>query len=130
MNISDDTAAVREANLSFYRAFESLDRATMEDVWSRDMPVMCVHPGWPKLMGWDVVMGSWERIFDNTSMMQFTITEDEIAVDGNLAFVVCTENITSVADGRVSEVKVQATNIYQRGGGRWLMVHHHGSPVL
>jgi len=127
---SDDTATVREANLSFYRAFESLDRASMEDIWSKDAPVMCVHPGWPKLRGWDVVMGSWERIFDNTSMMQFTITEAEIAVDGDLAFVVCTENITSVTDGRVSEAKVQATNIYRRRDGQWLMVHHHGSPVL
>ena len=75
-------------------------------------------------------MRSWERIFDNATMMQFAITGAAVALEGGWAWVTCTENITSVADGRVTEGKVQATNIFKRRDGEWLMVHHHGSPVV
>jgi ketosteroid isomerase-like protein len=32
-------------------------------------------------------------------------------------------------DGR-SQARVEATNVFERHGGRWLLVHHHGSPVV
>ena len=88
-----------------------------------------VHPGWPLLKGLDSVMGSWGRIFENTSLMRFSITGARITVAEDWAWVACTENITSVLDGRVNEARVQATNIYVKRTGRWLCVHHHGSPL-
>ena len=42
----------------------------------------------------------------------------------------CTENISSVLDGKLTEEKVQAINIYRKLEGRWLMVYHHGSPMM
>ena len=74
-------------------------------------------------------MESWERIFANTLSMRFSLTHVQVEVMGDLAWVVLTENIdSSNPDGRVS-AQVQATNIFQRQGDRWLVVHHHGSPV-
>ena len=122
--------AVREANLGFYRAFESLDVDRMADVWAHDADVKCIHPGWPLLRGWDAIFGSWGRIFDNTTMMQFAITEVEVSLESEWAWVTCTENLTSVVDGGVNQGVVQATNIYYKQGGRWLLVHHHGSPSM
>ena len=127
---SPETEGVREANQRFYRAFESLDVDQMGAVWAGEDSITCVHPGWPLIKGRDAVLGSWSRIFENTTLMQFTITGAEIVVDGDWGWVSCTENITSVIDGRVTEGKVQATNIYVRRMGRWLTVHHHGSPVV
>lgn len=121
--------AVREANLRFYRAFESLDVDQMKAVWVGEDSVTCVHPGWPLLRGRDSVMSSWKRIFENTTLMHFNITDTQVTVAGDWAWVTCTENITSVVDGKVTAGKVQATNIYTRRLGRWLTVHHHGSPV-
>ncbi len=129
MTKPSETAAVREANQRFYRAFESLDIEQMKAVWAGDDSVTCVHPGWPLLKGQAPVMGGWQRIFENTSLMQFKITGEEITVAGDWAWVTCTENITSVLDGRVTQSKVQATNIYVKRTGRWLTLHHHGSPV-
>src|SRR5947208_1184142 len=40
------------------------------------------------------------------------------------------ENITSSTDGEGQESRVLATNLYERQQGRWLMIHHHGSPVM
>ena len=125
-----DGAAVLTANQAFYDAFSALDIRRMEDVWSREDVVTCIHPGWPALDGWAEVMESWERIFDGAAMMTFTITGAEATVEGGVAWVTCTENLTSVADGRVVDARVEATNVFRNRGGRWLMVHHHGSPVL
>lgn len=122
--------AVRQANYAFYDAFSSLSIVEMSKIWLRDDSVKCVHPGWSLLRGWPDVMRSWEDIFDNATMMQFSITDDEIVVGENHAWVTCTEHITSVGDGRVSEGRVQATNVYRLEDGLWMMVHHHGSPVM
>lgn len=123
--------AVQVANQLFYRAFETLDLGQMSGVWDDEHAVTCVHPGWPLIQGRDEVMRSWDNIFNNTMVMQFTITEGTVHIEDNSAWVVCTENLRSVVDGRVSEGKIEATNIFRKHHGeRWLMVHHHGSPVM
>ena len=102
----------------------------MVEVWVHAETVKCVHPGWALLQGWEPVMESWERIFDNADMMQFAITEAEVTLEGESAWVTCTENITSVMGGRSTEGRVQAVNIYRKLEERWLMVYHHGSPMM
>ena len=130
MTDSDETEAIKLANLEFYQAFESLDMERMTGVWAQDESVKCVHPGWPILEGWEHVALSWQRIFDNAAAMQFTITGANVVLEGDWAWVTCTENLISVVDGRVTEGRVQATNIFKRHGEQWLMVHHHGSPTI
>jgi uncharacterized protein (TIGR02246 family) len=123
---SDD---VRRANESFYHAFESLDAERMAKVWLHSARVQCTHPGWRRLVGYAAVMESWERIFENTFKMGFELTAVEISVAGDLAWVVCTENITSHTHDGVSRSQVEATNVFERHDGCWRLVHHHGSPV-
>jgi ketosteroid isomerase-like protein len=125
-----DSETVRQVNASFYRAFESLDRARMEAVWLRSARVQCTHPGWPRLVGFAAVIDSWQRIFESTFEISFDLTGIEIAVVGDLAWVVCTENITSKTYDGASHARVEATNIFERHEGRWWLVHHHGSPVV
>jgi ketosteroid isomerase-like protein len=125
-----DAEAVRRANAGFYRAFAALETAAMEEVWLHSARVQCTHPGWRRLVGYAAVMESWERIFENTFEMSFDLTGVEVSVAGDVAWVVCTENITSKTYDGVSRSAVEATNVFERHGGRWLLVHHHGSPVL
>jgi ketosteroid isomerase-like protein len=124
---SDD---VRRANESFYRAFEALEAGRMGEVWLRSERVQCTHPGWRRLVGYAAVMESWERIFENTFEMSFDLTSVEISVAGDVAWVVCTENITSRTYDGISRSQVEATNVFERHDGRWRMVLHHGSPVM
>ena len=124
-----DSEAVRQANLEFYQAFQSLEIAKMEAVWVRSARAKCTHPGWRRLVGIAAVMESWERIFENTFGMSFELTAVEVEVSGDIAWVVCTENITSRTYDGVGLSQVEATNVFERHDGRWLLVHHHGSPV-
>ena len=124
-----DRDAVLEANTAFYQAFESLDRKRMEEVWLSAPYIKCVHPGWGLLVGWGPVMESWERIFAGTFETRFTLTNVRAEVCGDLAWVVLTENLASRhRDGKI-EARVEATNLFERRGGRWFLVHHHGSPI-
>jgi len=119
---------VEKANESFYRAFESLDIKQMDDVWAKEDYVTCIHPGWSLRSGWPAVRDSWVMIFNNTFSMQFRLSDVMIQVAGDVAWVLCMENITSGAQGE--ESRVLATNLFERHHGQWLMIHHHGSPVM
>ena len=130
MSSLTEIEAVKLANQLFYRAFETLDIDQMSGVWDDQYEVTCVHPGWPLIQGRDEVIQSWASIFNNTMVMQFTITETSVHIDRDWAWVVCTESLRSVVDGRVNEAKIEATNIFSKHGKRWMIVHHHGSPVM
>jgi len=126
----DELETLSRANLGFYEAFQTLDPEKMDAVWAETEDVTAVHPGWALIKGRSAVMESWRRIFENPSMMQFAVTGVELRVEGNVGWVTCTENITSLVDGQVGESRVQGTNVYVRRGTEWRMVHHHGSPVM
>jgi len=119
-----------EANARFYRVFESQDLAQMEALWVHGPHVRCVHPGWCLLTGWEAVRHSWEVIFRNSHEMRFSIGDVSAHVEAGLGWVTCTENILSEARGTISVTSILATNIFERSGGEWLMVHHHGSHIL
>ncbi len=122
-----DVKSVLAANRRFYDAFGNLDIAEMERVWENSDRVLCVHPGWRLLRGWEDVRKSWEGIFYNTSLMHFNITNAQVIIQGDCAWVSCVENITSVVDARATNFAVQATNIFIRDEGEWRIVHHHAS---
>ena len=126
----DGAGLVAAANERFYRAFESLDLAEMDAVWSHADDVLCIHPGWRLLAGWEAVRESWDAIFQSTREMRFSIGDVRAHVDGDLGWVSCTENILSEAGGQVGVTRLLATNLFARRQGAWLMVHHHASHIL
>jgi len=121
---------VYKANEDFYNAFESLDAQKMEKMWLKENYVQCFHPGWGLLRGWEAVMASWRRIFENTEEMHFILTEVQVEVRGSLAWVTLYENLTSREGNELSTGFVLATNIFERRDDEWFMIHHHGSTVM
>jgi ketosteroid isomerase-like protein len=128
---------VAEANRAFYGAFEARDLRAMGRVWERSERVAVTHPGWPLLRGWDQVEASWRAIFANTPYIQFFLTDEDVTVDGDVAWVTLYENILQEVPGsgdagqspELGDSRVAATNVFCRTAGRWRMVVHHGSPV-
>ncbi|HZS44731.1 MAG TPA: nuclear transport factor 2 family protein [Blastocatellia bacterium] len=120
---------VLDLNERFYRALEQNDLTAMEAIWSHDDHVRCVHPGWAMLVGWEEVRKSWRDIFETDTTMKFVITDISSFSDGNLAWVTCTENITTISEAEMGVAAAQSTNIFRRIDGQWKMVIHHASPV-
>jgi uncharacterized protein (TIGR02246 family) len=126
-----DEAAVEAANSSFYAALESADFGAMAALWLHADWIKCVHPGWEVLRGWDEVAESWGQIFANSRRMRAQASDVEIRVEGDFAFVSCTENLVIFFDSThaPASIRTAATNLFYRVDGRWLMVHHHASPM-
>jgi ketosteroid isomerase-like protein len=119
---------LKAANQRFYDAFNELSLERMDDIWEDSERVMCVHPGWPPLVGWQPVRDSWQRIFENANMMQFNIRYLNVVVHGDFGYVTCREGITSVVQGKATSFSTYATNIFAHSETGWLMVAHHASP--
>jgi ketosteroid isomerase-like protein len=120
---------VLAANQEFYRAFEALDPARMRAVWLEETYVSCTHPGWGRILGFGAVMTSWDDIFSSFGM-SIRVSDEITHIHGDLAWVTCSEELeTRLPDG-VSRGRVEATNIFERHDGKWLLVHHHGSPLV
>ncbi len=121
-----DEMAVLAANAAFYDAFERRDLDAMSDIWEHSDRVSCVHPGWSILTGWASVSASWFALFDGPQRLQFIVTDERPLVVGDLAWVTCNENLLDEG----STQAVAATNLYERIDDRWVLLHHHGSPVV
>ena len=121
---------VTQVNELFYRAFESLDVGLMDSLWAHQEYVTCIHPGWSIRVGWPAVRDSWVIIFNNTFSMEFELTELQVQVAADIAWVICTENITSRVGDIPQNSRVVATNLFERIGDEWKLIHHHGSPLM
>lgn len=124
-----DVDAVAEVNAAFYAAFEARDLDAMAEVWERTDRAVCTHPGWPTLHGWARVATSWDAIFRNTPGIQFVLTDEQVTVEGDTAWVSVTENILQGESLHASSAA--ALNVFVRRGSEapWRLVVHHGSPV-
>ena len=121
---------IEQANTRFYEAFESLDIRQMEAVWASDQTVHCIHPGWEIRSGWPSVRDSWVLIFNNTAKIKLAVTDLQIVIHGKIGWVNCMEEVTQMIDGEPQITYVLTTNLYLHQQSDWLMIHHHGSPVL
>lgn len=124
---NSELLAVNEA---FYRAFEKKDIDAMSAVWSQGTGSLCVHPGWNILRGWKEVRNSWEKIFQNTAYVEINIDILATEIRENIAYIVLTENVMQVVRGQRMEAQSMATNVFELLGGKWYLIHHHGSPVM
>ena len=124
-----DELSIEEANAAFYRAIESLEIERMAEVWAHESWVKCVHPGWEMISGWRRVRDSWSRIFEEGQRMRISPSSVTVNTAGDFAWVSCIENITVFEETSFDSVQAVATNLFIRREGRWLMVHHHASPL-
>ncbi|MBH8566437.1 nuclear transport factor 2 family protein [Nostoc sp. CENA67] len=124
------TSEVLAANTAFYRAFEKKDIEAMSAVWSQGTGSCCIHPGRNVLRGWKDIRISWEQIFKSTAYIEINNEIIATEVNDNIAYVVLRENVLQVINGRRLEAQSIATNVFQLLGGKWYLVHHHGSPIM
>jgi hypothetical protein len=127
--MSIDRAAVETANAQFYRALETCSIQEMEKVWLQEPWVRCVHPGSEIIIGWSNIRNSWVEIFQNTRGMRLSLSQLFIKVVGDFAWVECTEDIATFFDQGFTSGQAQATNLFLKVEEKWLMVHHHSSPL-
>src|SRR3954464_1324328 len=113
----DAAAEVLAASQAFYDAFEARDLDAMSDAWERSERATCTHPGWATLRGWGKVASSFFALFSGPQHLQFVLTNVQVEVAGDLAWVSVDENLLGDQGGAT----VAALNLFSRqpGGDRW-----------
>ncbi len=117
-----DQDTVITANEVFYDAFAAADVSAMEAIWARQLPITCLHPGWPRLEGREAVLNSWRGILAHPGRPHIECIQPSVAIHGDTAIVICYEMMASAC--------LLATNVFVREDGAWRLAHHHaGGPV-
>lgn len=121
---------VLATNEAFYRAFEKKDIETMCSVWSQGTGSLCIHPGRNVLRGWKDIRSSWETIFRNTQYLEIETEIITTEIRDNIAYVILKESVLQISAGRKAKAESIATNVFEFMGGKWYLIHHHGSPLI
>jgi len=120
-------ATPQDAESAFYEALEKRDLEAMMDVWSEDDDLVCIHPGAPRLSGYEAIRESWQRIFQSGQRLKIRLSTLVQITSGMIAIHSVHENL-SAPEERTSGTSV-ATNIYIRSAHGWRMIVHHASPA-
>lgn len=130
--------AVLAANTGFYAAIETGDLDLMRSLWLPGDETVCVHPGSEPLRGTSSILRSWTVVMANLPYVQFFLTDVAVHVRGDVASVLCSENVLAAGDDEPVESfaggRAVATNVFVRtitaAGSVWRLWAHHASPVL
>lgn len=124
---TDSKLAVEDANARFYDAFRSGNIKSMEEIWGHGDHVQVVHPASNIIAGREAVMESWAQIMKGIRPRAFNISIQDVRVYATETHgtVTCTE----IMDADESRGRCAATNLYEKQNGKWVIVHHHGSPA-
>jgi ketosteroid isomerase-like protein len=126
---SSEVARVEAANAAFDAALTRRDMTAIDAAWAHDGTVTAIHPpSKTPAVGWEAVRKSWEGAIANFPELSVVLSEPQIRVSGSAAFVVGVESIRGRRpDGGQVEFLALTTNVYERRGDRWLLVHHQAS---
>jgi ketosteroid isomerase-like protein len=119
--MSTEQQAVLKTNEAFYRAFSNNDIASMEELWSTQVDIAVIHPGWAPLRGRESVMSSWNQIMTGATSSPITCVNAKANILGDVALVICTEIL--------EEIELIATNTFVLESGEWKIIHHQAGPL-
>lgn len=114
-----------EAQSNFYRAIESGDAAAMMQTWSTEHPLVCIHPGAPRLDERELIAESWHQILSPDAKLSFRLSEENCVEHPGLAIYTARVEV-SLDDEWVDSLLT--TNVYVESAGGWHMIVHHASP--
>jgi ketosteroid isomerase-like protein len=122
-----DTGKLKAANALFETALSKRDIAALDSICAKDERVTALHPpSKAVIVGWTAVRKSWEGAFANFPEMSVEMKDPSVRIAGNMAVVTGTETFRGKRpNGDVVEFLAPTTNVYERHGNEWLLVHHH-----
>ena len=119
---------VRNASNQFYAELNKMTNGNpqlLSDIWSHNSAVTTMHPIGGRQVGWKDVWETWDQTARVASEGHVKIQDQFIRVVGDVAYEIGVENAGFKIAGQKVTDQVRVTNIYQREGGTWKIVHHH-----
>ncbi len=125
--MTDDEKQVLEAVQRFYDALEQMvagkGLAAMKEAWHHTAQVSSGHPTGDWAYGWDEVLATWEVFasFGKPENCGTRVRDLRANVVGDVAYTTG----VFIASPSFGSAKMNVTNVLQRVGGVWKIVHHH-----
>lgn len=114
--------------MAFYKAFEGKDVDAMMATWAEDEDIVCIHPGGPRLVGYDAVRASWEQLFAGETRLSFRLEDIVVLETVGMALQSAVEHVT-VGDDPKPRGSALASNVFLRTPSGWRLAVHHASPA-
>jgi ketosteroid isomerase-like protein len=118
----------QDCEIAFYEALERADLEAMMEVWAEDEEIVCVHPGGPRLTGYEQVRESWGQIFSGRQRLSVHLSHQVYVHGMMLSIHSLHENILVQGENK-PRAPVVCTNVYTRTAGGWRLLMHHASPA-
>ena len=128
--LNADKADVLMANQTFYRALSAGSIEGISAAFAQDGNVTALLEMSKEIaLGWPAVLAVWRDVpFDAFSELSVVMTDPVIEVNGLVAWAVGLEKIRGkMKSGEEFAWTGRGTNIFEKRGSEWLIVHHHAS---
>ena len=129
-NPTADQKEVLVANQKFYEALSAGSIDGISAACAHDPDVTALHETSTEVaVGWQAVLDSWKAVpFDSFAELSCVMTNPAIKVHGAIARVAGLEKVLGkMKNGDAFAFTALGTNVYEKRGDKWLMVHHHAS---
>jgi ketosteroid isomerase-like protein len=121
---------VLAANQAFYQALSAGSIEGLSAACAHDPDVTALHETSTEVaVGWHAVLESWKAVpFEAFAELSVVMADPVIKVTGTTARVVGLEKVRGkMREGQDFAFTALGTNIYEKRGDKWLVVHHHAS---
>ncbi len=125
-----DEKDVLAANQKFYEALSAGSIEGISAACAHDADVTALHETSAEVaVGWQAVLDSWKAVpFDSFAELSCMMTNPAIKIHGTIARVAGLERVRGkTKGGEAFAFTALGTNIYEKRGEKWLIVHHHAS---
>lgn len=144
---SKNFVEVLQANLRFYNAINRGNIVDIARAYMQGPHVTCKHPLGELVTGYLNVINSFAELFGD-GVPILSVTDVRVQPRGSAAYVTCVENLVTEDERkdikpsslpgsefnqafvqRFADVRILATNVFEKKNGEWYVVHHSAMPV-
>jgi len=126
-----ELGAIKAANTSFYAALSARDVGAMMKVWSTKSEIRHIGPRNTQVdVGLEAFRKDMQETFEMFPELKVVPEHVQIRIVGTVAWISDIENTErkTKAGERLTGSNF-GTSIFEKEGGKWLMVYHHSSVI-
>ena len=127
----NETEAIRQQIAKYTAALDAADTELAAQVWRNSADLSFIHPA-GHAHGWEEVKGIYEFFGSSFTERKLTVRDVAVHVNGDTAWAEFYWNFVAKAkDGSPVNTNGRETQIYEKSGNRWQLVHVHysGAPM-
>lgn len=128
-----------KALTEFYAGFNNRDLESSMKTWARRDDVVMCNPIGGIRKGWDAISEAYQRIMQGEIRVYVEFYDYQLTECDNIFYAVgrergsaqcpdlCSQQYADQSGGQRLELAIRTSRVFQKLGGAWQQVHHHGS---